>query len=266
MSEKIQGTHLQRRVIVYPRQSTMRQLHEHRESTARQYALRQRATQLGWSENQVDVIDEDLGHSGASAEWRPGFQRLAEAVARGRVGAIFALEVSRFARSSADWHRLLELCGLADVLIADEQAVYNPRDYNDRLLLGLKGTMSEAEQYWMRLRLEGGRLSKARRGELFFCPPAGYEWDATALRFRFDAKPVGVCAAASRGARRRRCRSPRKRRVERSRGTGGAIGRQAQCTRGCRCRSGLRGVQLVGRERTAGGPEKQQSSFELSAW
>lgn len=99
--------------------------------------------------------------------------RLAEDVAHGRVGAIFALEVSRLARSSADWHRLLELCGLADVLIVDEQAVYTPRDLNDRLLLGLKGTMSEAEQYWMQLRLEGGKLSEARRGELYFVPASG---------------------------------------------------------------------------------------------
>jgi DNA invertase Pin-like site-specific DNA recombinase len=186
MSEKILAAHLERRATVYLRQSTLKQVHEHRESTARQYALRQRAVDLGWQLERIDVIDDDLGQSGSSAAWREGFQRLAADVAHGRVGAIFALEVSRLARSSADWHRLLELCGLADVVIADEQSVYTPRDYNDRLLLGLKGTMSEAEQYWMRLRLEGGRLSKARRGELFFCPPAGYEWDRTISRFRFD--------------------------------------------------------------------------------
>lgn len=183
---KILKTHLQRVAIVYARQSTLKQLHEHKESLLRQLALKERAIACGWAANEVVLIADDLGQSGASVDWRQGFQRLAEDVARGKVGAIFALEVSRLARSSADWHRLLELCSLADVLIADEQAIYSPRDYNDRLLLGLKGTMSEAELYWMRLRLEGGRLSKARRGELYFCPAAGYEWDRSTCRFRFD--------------------------------------------------------------------------------
>jgi DNA invertase Pin-like site-specific DNA recombinase len=187
MNEKIRSSHLERRAAVYLRQSTLKQVHEHRESTARQYALRQRAVALGWDERHVDVIDDDLGQSGASADGREGFQRLAEDVARGRVGAVFALEVSRLSRSSADWHQLLQLCALADVLLIDEQAVYSPNDYNDRLLLGLKGTMSEAELYWMRLRLEGGRLNKARRGELFMTPPAGYAWDAATRRFRFDS-------------------------------------------------------------------------------
>ena len=186
MSDKIRPTHLDRRATVYLRQSTLKQVHEHRESTARQYALRERAIALGWPAERVDVIDEDLGQSGSSAERRTGFQRLAEDVSHARVGAIYALEVSRLARSSADWHRLLDLCGLADVVIVDEQAVYCPRDFNDRLLLGLKGTMSEAEQYWMRLRLEGGRLSKARRGELYFVPASGYEWDPGTSRFRLD--------------------------------------------------------------------------------
>src|SRR3712207_6742798 len=154
MNDKVRVTHLERRAVVYLRQSTLRQVHEHRESTARQYALRQRALELGWRPERIDIIDEDMGQSGTSADGRAGFQRMAEDVAHGRVGAIFSLEVSRLARSSADWHRLLDLCGLADVLLADEQAVYTPRDYNDRLLLGLKGTMSEAELYWMRLRLQ----------------------------------------------------------------------------------------------------------------
>jgi DNA invertase Pin-like site-specific DNA recombinase len=187
MIDKIQPTHLQRRAMVYLRQSTLRQVHEHRESTERQYALRRRAVELGWAADHVDVVDEDLGHSGASTTGRTGFARLAEDVAHGRVGAILALEVSRLARCSADWHRLLDLCGLADVVIADEQSVFTVRDYNDRLLLGLKGTMSEAELYWMRLRLEGGRLSKARRGELYVSPPIGYQWDAAACRLRLDA-------------------------------------------------------------------------------
>jgi len=186
MNDKVRATHLERRAVVYLRQSTLRQVHEHRESTARQYALRQRALELGWPPERIDLIDEDLGQSGSSAQGRAGFQRMAEEVARGRVGALFSLEVSRLARSSADWHRLLELCGLADVLLADEQDVYTPRDYNDRLLLGLKGTMSEAELYWMRLRLQGGKLSKARRGALRLSSSIGYEWEETTGRFRFD--------------------------------------------------------------------------------
>lgn len=186
MNEKIRSSHLERRAAVYLRQSTLKQVHHHQESTSRQYALRQRAVDLGWDESRVDVIDDDLGQSGVGTEWREGFQRLAEAVAHGHVGAIFALEVSRLSRSSADWHQLLQLCVLADVLLIDEQDVYCPRDFNDKLLLGLKGTMSDAEQYWMRLRLEGGRLHKARRGDLFMTPPSGYEWDAATRRFRFD--------------------------------------------------------------------------------
>ena len=187
MRDKLLPSHLQRRAVVYLRQSTFRQVHEHPESTARQYGLHHRAIELGWPADRIDLIDEDLGQSGTSIEWRPGFKRLAEDVAHGRVGAIFALEVSRLARCSADWHRLLDLCGLADVILIDEQAVYTPREDNDRLLLGLKGTMSEAEQAWMRLRLQGGKLSKARRGELHFHPPPGYEWDESHHRFRFDA-------------------------------------------------------------------------------
>jgi DNA invertase Pin-like site-specific DNA recombinase len=186
MSQGILRTHLERRALVYLRQSTLRQVHEHRESTKRQYDLRQRAIDLGWTPDSVLVIDEDLGQSGTTTDRREGFRRLAEEVAGGGVGAIFALEPSRFARSSADWHRLLDLCGLTDVLIADEQGVYAPTDPNDRLLLGLKGQMSEAEQYWMRLRLQGGKLSKARRGALYMPPPLGYGWDPTTNRYRLD--------------------------------------------------------------------------------
>jgi DNA invertase Pin-like site-specific DNA recombinase len=187
MSDKILLSHLQRRAAIYLRQSTVRQVHEHPESTARQYALQQRAVELGWSADRVDLIDEDLGQSGTGTAWRPGFKRLAEDVAHGRIGAIFALEVSRLARCSADWHRLLDLCGLADVVLIDEQAVYTPRNENDRLLLGLKGTMSEVEQTWMRLRLQGGKLNKARRGELHLRSPIGYEWDEAHNRYRFDS-------------------------------------------------------------------------------
>jgi len=178
MMEKVGGAHLERKAVVYLRQSSLRQVRENRESTARQYALRDRALRLGWPADNVEVVDEDLGQSGASTQGRSGFQKLAEEVAQGKVGALFALEVSRLARSSADWHRLLELAGLADVVIGDEEALYNPKDYNDRLLLGLKGQFADAELYWMRLRLDGGRLSKARRGELVFPAPTGYVWSA----------------------------------------------------------------------------------------
>ena len=187
MTSKIRATHLERRAVVYLRQSSPKQVRDHRESTTRQYALRDRALALGWSAENVDTIDDDLGQSGTSAEWREGFQRLAEDVAQGRVGAILALEVSRLARSSADWHRLLDLAGLADVILADEDTVYDPREPNDRMLLGLKGQFAAAEQYWMRLRLQGGRLNKARRGELVFPAPTGYVWgDDGHLRFDPD--------------------------------------------------------------------------------
>jgi len=183
---KVTRAHVGRRAVVYLRQSTMKQVHEHRESTARQYGLSRRAEDLGWAADRVELIDEDLGHSGATTDRRSGFKRLAEDVSHGRVGVILALEVSRLARSSADWHQLLDLCGWADVLIADEQGVYAPNDPNDRLLLGLKGQMSEAERYWMRLRLHGAKLNKARRGELWLRAPTGYVWDPAACRLQLD--------------------------------------------------------------------------------
>lgn len=134
---KIRPKHLNRRAIVYLRQSTLRQVVEHAESTSRQYGLAGRAEALGWPREAIEVIDEDLGQSGATTEARKGFLRLAEAVGKGQVGALLALEVSRFARSSADWHQLLDLCGWGDVLIIDEQGVFDPRDPNDRLLLAV---------------------------------------------------------------------------------------------------------------------------------
>lgn len=190
MSSKIRSTHVSRNAAVYLRQSTMKQVHEHRESTDRQYALTRRAVELGWHADRVEVIDEDLGQSGTSTEGRTGFQRLAEEVSHGQIGVIFALEVSRLARSSTDWHHLLDLCGWADVLIADEHGVFSPTDPNDRLLLGLKGQMSEAERYWMRLRLHGARLNKARRGELRVTAPTGYVWDAATRRLQLDPDEV----------------------------------------------------------------------------
>lgn len=183
---KIEPAHLERRAVVYLRQSTLKQLHQNQESTRRQYGLRDRATELGWIAERVDLIDSDLGRSGATTDGRTGFKDLAQRIADGKVGIVLALEVSRLARSSADWHRLVDLCGLADVLIGDEHGVYDARDPNDRLLLGLKGTLSEAELSWMRLRLQGARRSKARRGSMFTVPPTGYLWDSASERFRLD--------------------------------------------------------------------------------
>ena len=154
-----------RQAYLYVRQSTLRQVLENTESTKRQYALRERAVALGWKPEQVVVIDSDLGQSGADAD-RAGFQRLVAAVGMGEVGVVLGLEVSRLARSSSDWHRLLEICALADTLILDEDGLYDPTHFNDRLLLGMKGTMSEAELHVLRARLIGGQLAKARRGEL----------------------------------------------------------------------------------------------------
>jgi DNA invertase Pin-like site-specific DNA recombinase len=176
--QKIKPTHLKRAAFLYVRQSTLRQVFENVESTKRQYGLRQHAVALGWSQDQIIVIDSDLGQSGASAADREGFQRLVTEVSLGRAGIVLGLEVSRLARNSMDWHRLLEICALADTLILDEDGVYDPAHFNDRLLLGLKGTMSEAELHVLRARLQGGILNKASRGELFMRPPIGFVYDA----------------------------------------------------------------------------------------
>ena len=176
-SLKVQPRHLERDAYLYVRQSSMRQVIENVESTKRQYALRGRATALGWRDEQIVVIDEDQGESGASASWREGFQRLVSDVGLGRAGIVMGLEVSRLARNNADWHRLLEICALADTLILDEDGVYDPASFNDRLLLGLKGTMSEAELHVIKARLRGGILNKVRRGE-YRCPlPTGFVYD-----------------------------------------------------------------------------------------
>jgi DNA invertase Pin-like site-specific DNA recombinase len=181
MNTKIRPEHLARPAVVYIRQSTLVQVLEHRQSTERQYNLSDLAKRLGWDDAQVQVIDEDLAHSGTSAANRTGFQRLAADVSLGRVGAILSLEVSRLARSSADWHRLLDLCALSDTLIIDDDGVYDPNDFNDRLVLGMKGTMSDAERHVMRLRLQGGKLHKAKKGELVFPPPTGYVFDTSGV-------------------------------------------------------------------------------------
>ena len=179
MSErgKITDQHRRRRAVVYVRQSTLQQVERNVESAARQYALKERAIELGWPEGSVVVVDEDTGRSGASTEGRIGFKELVAEVGLGHVGMVLALEVSRFARSSADWHQLLDLCALTGTLIADADGVYSPADFNDRLLLGLKGTMSEAELHLIRARLDGGLRNKAERGELRLALPVGLDRD-----------------------------------------------------------------------------------------
>jgi DNA invertase Pin-like site-specific DNA recombinase len=174
---KITEAHRRRRAVVYVRQSTLAQVERNVESTARQYALRERAVELGWPPESVVVVDEDLGRSGASSDQRFGFKELVAEVGLGHVGLILALETSRLARSSADWHQLLDLCALTQTLIADADGVYSPGEFNDRLLLGLKGTMSEAELHLIRARLDGGLRNKAARGELRLALPVGLDHD-----------------------------------------------------------------------------------------
>jgi len=174
---KVSAEHLQREAFIYIRQSTPRQVLENIESTQRQYALRDRAVTLGWPAEHIHTIDEDLGISGTTAENRDGFQHLVSEVALGHAGLVLGLEVSRLARNNADWQRLLELCALSGSLIADEDGVYDPAHFNDRLLLGLKGTISEAELHVLKGRLLGGLLNKARRGELAVPLPVGFVYD-----------------------------------------------------------------------------------------
>jgi len=175
--QKVKASHLKRDAYLYIRQSTIRQVFENTESTKRQYGLRERAVALGWPLERIHVIDSDLGQSGASAVDRAGFQRLVSEVGMGQAGIVLGLEVSRLARNSTDWHRLLEICALTDTLILDEDGIYDPSHFNDRLLLGLKGTMSEAELHVLRARLRGGLVNKARRGELCISPPVGLAYD-----------------------------------------------------------------------------------------
>lgn len=176
--KKVNSSHLKRNAYLYVRQSTIRQVFENQESTKRQYALRERAVALGWSIENVIVIDSDLGQSGASAADREGFQKLVTEVGLGRAGIVMGLEVSRLARNSSDWHRLVEICALTQTLILDEDGIYEPSHFNDRLLLGLKGTMSEAELHVLKARLQGGILNKAKRGELQSPVPIGFVYNS----------------------------------------------------------------------------------------
>jgi DNA invertase Pin-like site-specific DNA recombinase len=174
LRSKIVSDHLRRQAVVYIRQSSAHQVRNNRESSNRQYALAQRAESLGWPSKSVQTIDDDQGCSGTSSVHRQGFKKLLAEIGAGQVGIILALEASRLARSSADWHRLVEICVVTKTLLADESAVYDPRDPNDRLLLGVKGTISEAELFTLRCRLHDGRWNKARRGELARSLPVGY--------------------------------------------------------------------------------------------
>jgi DNA invertase Pin-like site-specific DNA recombinase len=177
-ASKVTAAHLSRTALLYVRQSSLKQVIHNTESAIRQYDLRGKAIALGWDASQITVIDIDQGQSGASAADREGFQQLVAEVSLGRAGIVLGLECSRLARNSADWHQLLELCGMTGTLICDEDGLYDPRNFNDRLLLGLKGALSEAELHFIRARLRGGQISKARRGELIMPLPTGLVYDA----------------------------------------------------------------------------------------
>jgi DNA invertase Pin-like site-specific DNA recombinase len=200
MTPKIQKAHLEKPAYIYIRQSSMKQVRHHQESTERQYALRDKALELGWSEEMIRILDGDLGMSGSQATGRKDFQSLVADVSMRKVGAVFSLEASRLARSCTDWHRLLELCAFTDTVIIDEDGCYNPADFNDQLLLGLKGTMSQAELHFLRARLQGGKLNKAQKGQLKRPLPVGFVYDdeqrivldpdaevRAAVRFLFNA-------------------------------------------------------------------------------
>ena len=221
--QKVTASHLKRLAYLYVRQSTLRQVFENTESNRRQYQLRERAVALGWPLDRIVVIDSDLGQSGADSD-REGFQKLVAAVGMGEVGVVLGLEVSRLARNSVDWHRLLEICALTGTLILDEEGLYDPSHFNDRLLLGLKGTMSEAELHVLRARLIGGQMSKASRGELEMKLPVGlvYGLDGKvaldpdqqvqqALRIFFETfRRTGAATATVRSFRERGLLFPRR--------------------------------------------------------
>lgn len=174
---KITSRHLAKMAYLYIRQSTLRQVQENTESTLRQYALRDKLVSLGWDRDDIEVIDCDLGRSGKAADNREGFQQLVSCVANGQAGAVACIEASRLSRCSGDWGRLVEYCAMTDTLLIDVDGIYNPNDFNDRLLLGLKGTMSEAELHFLQERMRGGLLNKAKRGELKKPLPIGYLYD-----------------------------------------------------------------------------------------
>src|SRR5713226_6580498 len=202
-SAKISTVHRQRLAVVYIRQSSPTQLERNRESTLRQYQFVARAIALGWAEAQIHVIDEDQGISASGLFDRAGFAQLTAEVALGRVGIVLGLEVARLARNNADWYRLLDLCGLTNTVLADDDGIYDPSAFNDRLLLGLKGTMSEAELHILRARLNGGIRNKAARGELRRGLPVGLIWgeaDGEVLLHRDEAVRGAIRAVFERFA------------------------------------------------------------------
>src|SRR5215475_8291557 len=196
-ANKVKPSHIQRAAFIYIRQSSPAQVEYNRESTARQYALVENACQLGWTKEQVIVIDDDLGVTGSGFAERSGFARLTAEVALGHVGIVFALEVSRVARNNADWYRLFDLCSITDTLIGDGDGIYHPALFNDRLVLGLKGIMSEAELHILRARLEGGIRNKAARGELRRGLPVGFVWGEADGEVRFHPDEAVVTAIRS---------------------------------------------------------------------
>jgi len=178
-NQKINVTHLKRRALLYIRQSTMKQVYENNESTIRQYALKERLVALGWQEESITIIDCDLGRSGAETTGRDGFKQLVADVGAGEAGAVACIECSRLSRNSNDWGRLMEICAITKTLLIDADGIYDPNDFNDRILLGLKGTINMAELYLMKARMDGGRINKAQRGELKVRLPAGYVYDSS---------------------------------------------------------------------------------------
>src|SRR6476620_3808852 len=195
MISKIADQHLSRQACIYIRQSTMGQVHFNQESTERQYNLASKAQSLGWSSERIRTLDRDLGQSGARMTGREDFKALVSDVAMGHVGAIFSLEASRLARSNQDWHRLLELCAITGTVVIDEDGVYDPADFNDGLVLGMKGTFAQAELHIIRARLHGGKLNKASRGELRFPLPVGFVYDDDKIVLDPDKEVQGAVRA-----------------------------------------------------------------------
>jgi DNA invertase Pin-like site-specific DNA recombinase len=192
MISKIADRHLSRRACIYVRQSTLAQVRSNQESTDRQYNLLNKAQSLGWKTEQIRVLDRDLGQSGAAATKRADFKALVGDVAMGQIGAIFALEASRLARSNQDWHRLLELCAITGTLVIDEDGCYDPAEFNDSLVLGMKGTFAQAELHIIRARLHGGKLNKASRGELRFPLPVGFVFEGDKIVLDPDREVQGA--------------------------------------------------------------------------
>jgi DNA invertase Pin-like site-specific DNA recombinase len=195
LNPKIADHHLARQACIYIRQSTMAQVRFNQESTERQYNLANQATSLGWTPDQIRILDGDLGHSGEQTNNRDDFKTLVSDVAMGQVGAIFSLESSRLARSNKDWHRLLELCAITKTLVFDGDGCYDPADFNDSLVLGMKGTFAQAELHIIRARLHGGKLNKAQKGELRFPLPVGLVLDGDKIVLDPDQEVQGAVRA-----------------------------------------------------------------------